>query len=180
MRKLRNNRLLNNRFLNNRFLQLSVAVLLSVTAIVLLSPMNQQWLDWYLGFNNKLLKLGIDLARVGLIALLLAGLLSPFEALGWWAGWYGDGIETHITCKVPDSLSAANSHSPQSSRVAPRRYIVYLDGISQSCANYPQRVQNFLDTLEASLPPDMVFIQDIMAYSALNRPLTAERPFARF
>ena len=25
----------------------------------------------------------------------------------------------------------------------------------------------------------MVFIQDIMAYSALNRPLTIQRPFAR-
>lgn len=187
------------RVLNSRLLQLSMAVLLSVAAIVLLSPMNEQWLDWYLVFNNKLLKLVVDLARVGLIALLLAGLLSPFEALGWWAGWYGDGIETHITCKVPASLSApqasdrhasesnaSESNSPESNASGqngtgmPRRYIVYLDGISQSCANYPQRVQNFLDTLEASLPPDMVFIQDIMAYSALNRPLTSERPFSRF
>ena len=180
------------KLLNNRLLQFGIAVVLAVVAIVLLSPMNEQWLNWYLAFNNKLLKLVVDLARVGLIALLLAGLLSPFEALGWWAGWYGDGIETHITCKIPASLSASNSlighidnaaqteQATQTRRTVPQRYIVYLDGISQSCADYPQRVQNFLDTLEASLPPDMVFIQDIMAYSALNRPLTDGRPFATF
>jgi len=175
-------KLLNN-LLNNRALQFGTAVLLAVTAIVLLSPINEQWLNWYLAFNNKLLKLVVDLGRVGVISLLLAGLLSPFEALGWWAGWYGDGIETRITYKFPASLSAANTlggDSDQDAAVVPRRYVVYLDGISQSCANYPQRVQNFLDTLEASLPPDTVFIQDIMAYSALNRPLTSERPFASF
>ena len=188
---------------NYRLLQVSMAVLLAVTAIVLLSPMNEQWLNWYLAFNNKLLKLVVDLVRAGLIALLLSGLLSPFEALGWWAGWYGDGIETHIACKVPAALSAVNADMHADMNVdmhvgaiavadgdeggakaarsnVPRRYVIYLDGISQSCANYPKRVQNFLDTVEANLPPDTVFIQDIMAYSALNRPLTAERPFASF
>ena len=163
--------------MRNRLIKLSCVVLLAVGVIVLLSPINQQWLDWYLSFNSKLISAVVDLARVGLIALLIAGLLAPFEALGWWAGWYGDGIETHITCKFPPQLSAPTS---ESAPVRPSRYIVYLDGISQSSADYPQRVQNFLDTLSASLPPDMVFIQDIMAYSALNRPLTIQRPFATF
>ena len=166
--------------MNSRLLKLSAVVFLAVGAIVLLSPANEQWLNWYLAFNSKLLKLVIDLLRVGLIALLLAGLLSPFEALGWWAGWYGDGIETHTAYDIPAQLSAYASESARPSVDAPSRYVVYLDGISQSCADYPKRVQNFLDTLEASLPPDMVFIQDIMAYSALNRPLTTQRPFARF
>lgn len=161
--------------MTSRLIKLSAAILLVVGVIVLLSPANEQWLHWYVAFNNKLLKLVIDLARVGLISLLIAGLLSPFEALGWWAGWYGDGIETHIPCKLPEQLSAAGGES-----APPCRYIVYLDGISQSSAGYPQRVQNFLDTLTAALPPDMVLIQDIMAYSALNRPLTAQRPFASF
>ncbi|MEM9091398.1 MAG: hypothetical protein AAGC93_22000 [Cyanobacteria bacterium P01_F01_bin.53] len=162
--------------MGRRLIKLCAVVLLAVGVIVLLSPMNERWLNWYLAFNSKLLKLIIDLARVGLIALLLAGLLSPFEALGWWAGWYGDGIETHITQKNPAQLSASDRSIP----LTPRRYIVYLDGISQSCADYPVRVQNFLDTFSATLPPDMVFIQDIMAYSALNRPLTDQRPFSRF
>ena len=171
--------------MRNRLIKLSCVVLLAVGAIILLSPVNEQWLDWYLIFNSKLLNAVLDLARVGLIALLIAGVLSPFEALGWWAGWYGDGIETSITCKFPkqlpaietdDSLAQPNQYPSQ----YPSRYIVYLDGISQSCADYPQRVQNFLDTLSASLPPDMVFIQDIMAYSALNRPLTIQRPFSKF
>ncbi|MGI8932469.1 MAG: hypothetical protein ACR2FS_00190 [Phormidesmis sp.] len=160
--------------MTRRLIQLSGVVLLTVGVIVLLSPANEQWLQWYLALNNKLLKLVVDLARVSLIALLLAGLLSPFEALGWWAGWYGDGIEMHIPCKR--SLSPHHQHSP----VTPSRYVIYLDGISQSCADYPQRVQNFLDTLAAALPADMVFVQDILAYSALNRPLTMQRPFATF
>lgn len=180
--------------MNSRLLKLSAVILLAVGAIVLLSPANDQWLKWYLAFNSKLLGFVVDLARVSLIALLLAGLLSPFEALGWWAGWYGDGIETHISYRetgassdeisgeISDKLSgdlpaqlSASHHSPP-----PSRYIVYLDGISQSCADYPVRVQNFLDTLAAALPADMVFVQDILAYSALNRPLTIQRPFSGF
>ncbi len=167
--------------MNSRLIKLSAVIFLTVGAIVLLSPINDQWLKWYLAFNSKLLGFVVDLARVSLIALLLAGLLSPFEALGWWAGWYGDGIETHITQKegdlsgdLPAQLSA-NHHSPP-----PSRYVIYLDGISQSCADYPVRVQNFLDTLAAALPPDIAFVQDILAYSALNRPLTIQRPFASF
>lgn len=172
--------------MGSRIIKLGAVVLLAVGAIVLLSPMNDRWLQWYLVFNSKLLSAVVDLARVGLIALLIAGLLSPFEALGWWAGWYGDGIETHITCKFPEQLSAppaaVGSPSAKASApsVKPSRYVIYLDGISQSCADYPERVQNFLDTLSAALPQDMVFVQDIMAYSALNRPLTIQRPFATF
>ena len=128
--------------MNNRLVKLSAVILLAVGVIVLLSPINGQWLSWYLIFNSKLLKLVVDLVRVSLIALLMAGLLSPFESLGWWAGWYGDGIETHISCQpaipLPMQLSASNAYAPK-----PSRYIIYLDGISQSCADYPKRVQNF-------------------------------------
>ncbi|MEO1622572.1 MAG: hypothetical protein AAFU53_16255 [Cyanobacteria bacterium J06632_3] len=188
--------------MHRRLIKLTAVVFLAVGVIVLLSPMNQQWLQWYLAFNSKLLRFIVDMARVGLIALVLAGLMAPFESLGWWAGWYGDGIETHITYKVPPTLSSPSSHedeseyrreqksseqktseqktSEQKGNAQPSRYIVYLDGISQSCADYPKRVQNFLDTLASALPEDMVFIQDIMAYSALNRPLTMQRPFATF
>lgn len=167
--------------MRNRFIKLGIVILMAVGIIVLLSPMNEQWLNWYLAFNSKLLKVVLDLVRVGLIALLIAGLLSPFEALGWWAGWYGDGIETHITYKLPEYLSAANAKQKRAPKTqTPSRYIIYLDGISQSCADYPARVQNFLDTFSAAIPDDVVFIQDIMAYSALNRPLTGQRPFAKF
>ncbi len=168
--------------MNRRLLSLSGIVLLAVGSIVLLSPINSRWLQWYLAFNNQLLGLVVDLARVSLIALLVAGLLSPFEALGWWAGWYGDGIETHIPCKVSDQLLSDPQGSGEGgsnrANTAPSRYLIYLDGISQSCADYPIRVQNFLDELAAALPPDIVLVQDILAYSALNRPLTAQRPFS--
>jgi len=163
--------------MRNRVVKLSAIIFLAVGAIVLLSPINEQWLQWYLAFNSKLLRVVVDLARVSLIALLIAGLLSPFEALGWWAGWYGDGIEIKSPYKLPEQLSAPTASSPAET---PSRYVIYLDGISQSSADYPERVRNFLDTLAAALPTDMVFIQDIMAYSALNRPLTVQRPFASF
>jgi hypothetical protein len=161
--------------MNSRFIKLIAVVALTLGAIVLLSPFNHQWMQGSFVLNGRFFKPVVDLARVSLIALMISGLLSPFEALGWWAGWYGDGIETHITCKIPAQLSA---HPEEA--VSPSRFVIYLDGISQSCANYPKRVQNFLDNLEATLPPNMVLIQDIMAYSALNRPLTMQRPFSRF
>ncbi len=163
--------------MSRRLLSLSGIVLLAVGAIVLLSPINNSWLQWYLAFNNQLLGLVVDLARVSMIALLVAGLLSPFESLGWWAGWYGDGIETHIPCKISDQHQVDGRGSDRSN-TPPSRYLIYLDGISQSCADYPVRVQNFLDELAAVLPPDIVLVQDILAYSALNRPLTAQRPFS--
>lgn len=146
---------------------------------MLLSPVNERWLNWYLTFNSSFLRLLVDLLRVSAIALLIAGLLSPFEALGWWAGWYGDGIETHIETQLPAYLSAPLCDISADGR-SPSRYIIYLDGISQSSEDYPIRVQNFLDTVSAALPENMVFIQNIMAYSALNRPLTAQRPFGAF
>ncbi len=162
-----------------RTIKYGLAILLAVGAIVLLSPANERWLNWYLTFNSSFLSLVVDLLRVSAIALLIAGLLSPFEALGWWAGWYGDGIETRVDIQLPAYLSApvcdigANGESPS-------QYMVYLDGISQSSEDYPARVQNFLDTLSAALPENTVFIRDIVAYSALNRHLTGQRPFAAF
>lgn len=172
-------------------IKLCAAIFLAIGAIVLLSPANDQWPEWYLIFNSKLLGFVLDLIRVGLIALVLAGLLSPFESLGWWAGWYGDGIETHMfpssqarsSSQILDPYVSSTYHyayETPSSHPVPQRYVIYLDGISQSCADYPKRVQTFLDTVEATLPEEMVFIQDIMAYSALNRPLTSQRPFASF
>ncbi len=167
--------------MRRHLIKLCAAIFLAVGTIILLSPVNDQWLQWYLAFNSKLFRFSFDLIRVSLIALVLAGLLSPFESLGWWAGWYGDGIETHIL-PIPPTLSSPLSTFPtsrtQEKRPTPQRYVIYLDGISQSCADYPKRVQNFLDTLEAALPSTMIFVQDIMAYSALNRPLTIQRPFA--
>ena len=179
--------------MRRRLLKLSAVVLLAVGLIVLLSPVNNQWVQWYLVVNSKVLRFIVDMARVVLIALVIAGLLAPFESLGWWAGWYGDGIETRITCKLPATLSSpshplglSSAAAVSSSQLAaqkatePIRYVIYLDGISQSSVDYPARVQNFLDTLAAALPDNMVFIQDILAYSALNRPLTGQRPFASF
>ncbi|WP_235299835.1 hypothetical protein [Synechococcus sp. GFB01] len=32
----------------------------------------------------------VDLIGIGLVLFLIAAFLAPLEALGWWAGWFGD------------------------------------------------------------------------------------------
>ena len=57
------------------------------------------------------------LAAMAALALLLAGALSPLEALGWWAGWYGRRPEDQVVAPPRDQGSP------------PRRFVVFLSGI---------------------------------------------------
>jgi hypothetical protein len=117
-------------------------------------------------------RLSLDLLGIGLIAFVIAALLSPLEALGWWAGWYGDPVKIR---DVPKSTETQVTVEGQISR-----YIVYLDGIGQSEYTYSPEAEEFLQKLEAALP-DMVLIQGIMPYSVLNRSLTSrDRRFSWF
>lgn len=113
-----------------------------------------------------------ELLWIGGLALVVAGLLAPLEALGWWAGWYGDPVQT-----LPplDDENPVNPEAP-----ALRRYIVYLDGINQSTADYQPAVAQYLTELEQCLPADMALLKGLMPYSVLNRSLTQGRPLAFF
>ncbi len=51
------------------------------------------------------------------------------------------------------------------------RYVVYLDGISQSSSKYMPDVENFLDALAPRLPKRATLVRGVMAYSVMNRPL---------
>jgi predicted Abi (CAAX) family protease len=116
-------------------------------------------------------RLILDLLGIGLIALIIAALLSPLEALGWWAGWYGDRVKTtQFPGTVEDPVAADTKIG---------RYIVYLDGIGQSQYTYSPEAEEFLRKLGAALP-DMVLIRGIMPYSVLNRSLTSDRPLSWF
>lgn len=116
-------------------------------------------------------RLIVDLVEMGFVALIIAALLSPLEALGWWAGWYGDRVKTtQLPGTVEDQVAADTQIS---------RYIVYLDGIGQSEHTYSPEAEEFLRNLGESVP-DMVLIRGIMPYSVLNRSLTSDRPFAWF
>ncbi|MGL4375482.1 MAG: CAAX protease [Microcoleaceae cyanobacterium] len=113
----------------------------------------------------------LKLVSIGIVALLVAGLLSPLEALGWWAGWYGDRVDT----------SSSILQEPIAPDTSVSRYIIYLDGIGQANFTYLPEGEEFLDLLAQKLPDDIAIIRGLMPYSVLNRSLTSdERSFAWF
>jgi hypothetical protein len=117
-------------------------------------------------------RLPLDLIWIALIGAIVAGLLAPLETLGWWAGWYGDGIDV-------GEAERAQADEPAKGTGA-RRYVVYLDGIAQSSACYTPDIETFLDALQPELPADVRLIRGIMAYSVINRPLDDDPIFAAF
>ncbi len=117
-------------------------------------------------------KLTLSLIQIALLAILFAAFLAPLEALGWWAGWYGDEVDTTL---YPGTLI-----EPLPTNEDVSRYVVYLDGISQAQYEYLPEVERFLEALAADLPDDIVLITGIMPYSVLNRPLTEDRLLSFF
>jgi hypothetical protein len=116
------------------------------------------------------LRVGGDLVWVAIVATVVAAFLAPLETLGWFAGWYGDDVAT-----MPAIPGKAATPETQ-----PTRYVIYLDGISQSSSQYTPDVETFLDALEPELPAGMRLLRGIMAYSVVNRPLDDDPMYARF
>ena len=136
--------------------------------LVLLSPIRYWWFAWYRKLGE--IKLVFDLIWIGAITLVASALLAPVEALGWWAGWYGNPLDT-----TPNSKA---TQPPQQN--AAIRYVIYLDGISQSQFEYTPDIQDFFAALQPALTEEVVLVKEIMAYSVRNKPLTGERPLAFF
>ncbi|HTL89965.1 MAG TPA: CAAX protease [Leptolyngbya sp.] len=151
----------------------SYLALIGVTllTIVLLSPIHVWWVAGYEKFGG-IFQLAFNLIWIGIIALLAAALLAPWETLGWWAGWYGDRVDL--------TLDPEPQSQPTSAQTAINRYVVYLDGIGQSTREYLADSQAFVDGLERILPQDTRLIEGIIPYSVFNTPLTANRPLAFF
>ncbi|MEC4895336.1 MAG: hypothetical protein SAL07_10210 [Oscillatoria sp. PMC 1051.18] len=114
----------------------------------------------------------LNLLAIAGIAILFAALLSPVEALGWWAGWYGDSVKTNI-----DPGTLAKPLPPQT-QVA--RYVIYLDGIGQAESEYFPTVAQFISHLAAHLPDNILIIKGLITYSPMNRPLTKGRVLSFF
>lgn len=110
-----------------------------------------------------------------LIGLLLLGLfvwaaLSPFETLGWWAGWFGNEI-------YYDDLPADGL--VRTIRPGAKCYVVFLSGIGRvSGQTLSYREKEFLHRLSLALP-DAVIMDDIFPYSVNNLALTGQPLFAR-
>jgi predicted Abi (CAAX) family protease len=145
---------------------------LSVLLAAVLFPSVQAVLMPTVGLLLNTWQLVLSLLWIGLLAFIFAGLLSPLEALGWWAGWYGDAVKT---IERPGFVER-----PVTSTQSIDRYIVYLDGIGQATYSYLPDVEAFLDQLEARLPETMLLLRGIMPYSVLNRPLTEDRLLSFF
>jgi predicted Abi (CAAX) family protease len=145
--------------------------LLFVIVAMTLQPVRNSVFIWH----DNLPRWGrwfFDLVWIGMIAIIFAGLLAPLEALGWWAGWYGDAIDIHAPHR-----STVAQRGDRSARVI-TRYVVYLDGVGQSGETYTPDVAEFIQALQAVLPEDVEFLQGLMMYSVFNRPLNEDRPLA--
>ena len=142
----------------------------------LLRPIREFFFGWYEHLPS-FFRLLFNLVWISVIAIVFAGLLAPLETLGWWAGWYGDDLNTVVTGES-QTAPVSNPQSPNPNPQKVSRYIVYLDGIGQSGEEYTPDVEVFLSAFKAVLPQDMKFIQGLMMYSVLNKPLDEDRPLA--
>ncbi|MFM7449013.1 MAG: CAAX protease [Leptolyngbyaceae cyanobacterium] len=144
-----------------------------VAVLVLLRPIRDSLFGWYRNLHG-LFRLVFDIVWIAIVGMVFAGLLAPLETLGWWAGWFGDEVDTSSAIALATDRVAA----PGSAGKDVSRYIVYLDGIGQSGEEYTPDVEDFLNALRPSLPPDMALVQGLMMYSVLNKPLDEDRPLA--
>jgi len=147
-------------------------ILLFIIFFILLRPVRDNLFGWHDNLP-RWGRLVFDLTWIGIVALFFSGLLAPLETLGWWAGWYGDEVETHHNVSTDSSLSPLNQNEQNVTR-----YAVYLDGVGQSGEAYTPDVVDFIEALQPVLPEDVVFVQGLMMYSVRNQPLVENRPLA--
>ena len=154
------------RSLNRQLSGLAILASVTFVAVVLLSPIRYWWFGWYSDLG-EVFKLIFNLVWIGIIALVSAALIAPLEALGWWAGWYGDSENPPVS-----------KATKQNTKDWVTRYVIYLDGISQSKFEFTPDIQDFFAALEPALPQDVELIKEIMVYSVRDKPLTANRPLS--
>lgn len=109
------------------------------------------------------------------LAVVLALLLAPVEAMRWWAT---QGIrEAHVTAAalrdIRRTLEDRRGGEPAADRY--RCYIVYLSGVGAvSERASPIGEQPLLDALQEAMP-DTLLISDVYPYSPANRTLVTGR-----
>ena len=120
-------------------------------------------LDWGVVALARTVRLLLQLVLICLAALLFSTLLTPLEALSWWAGWR----EAEV---LNPGLPVRSL--PRDSPIT--RYIAYLDGISQGSHLYMLPVERFLTCLAEALPDTMLVVKGIIPYSVANQPLSQQ------
>ncbi|MBF2003825.1 MAG: CAAX protease [Synechococcales cyanobacterium M58_A2018_015] len=142
-------------------------ILLFIVVALLLEPIRVNLLGWH-GNLPRPVRWIVDLIWIGVVGVIFAGLLAPLETLGWWAGWYGEDIDTRYAPPAAPPLA-------RSSEELPNRYVVYVDGVGQSGEAYTPDVVDFVEALQQVLPADIEFVQGLMMYSVINKPLDQDR-----
>ena len=151
-------------------LALAAMLALGYVCALALAPMHDVLFGWQARLPAAV-QLPLNLLWIGVIGILVAGFMAPLETLGWWAGWYGDRLDT--------SAPSTDASAPAGD-TAVSRYVVYLDGISQSGARYLPDVEAFLDALVPRLPEGTRLVRGVMTYSVINRPLDEDPIFSWF
>ncbi len=118
------------------------------------------------------------LPLVALIIFLFWASLTPFETLGWWAGWFGNAIYHDTT--ITDAESEVEAAIPRLPLVQPSSaFVLFLSGIGRvSGQTLSYREQGFLDRLRSQMPGAVV-LDNIFPYSVNNLALTGQPIFAR-
>lgn len=128
---------------------------------------SQGWLTVLMGSLSRTARLTLNLVGISLIALFVSILLTPLEALSWWAGWTeAEPLKPGVPLRLPNPDTEIT------------RYVIYLDGINQGSYSYLPEVDQFLAELGDTLPDSILVVRGIMPYSASNRPLSEDHPLA--
>ncbi|HMR65073.1 MAG TPA: CAAX protease [Anaerolineae bacterium] len=113
-----------------------------------------------------------NLLFLGLVLVIMMALVSPFEALGWWAGWNERQLETDPLDQLPPLETEAQPDADH--------HVVYLTGIGGFSGTWlGDREALFLDLLAARLPGPSVMVRDVFPFSVSNNPLNGERLLSR-
>jgi len=163
--------------LARRYRWLLPALLLAALLLVGVGPSLQlAWIALHSSFG-----LALDLALIGGLLFLVAALMAPFEALGWWAGWFGDDPAPRRSGELlsGEGPGPGPGVSP-GSRPEIERWVVYLDGIGQASDRALPEGEDFLRRLAAALPERIAILRGIVPYSVLNLPMTEGRWLAGF
>jgi pimeloyl-ACP methyl ester carboxylesterase len=110
---------------------------------------------------------------ISAVALLfITAALAPFESLGWWAGWYGDGKAP----PTPDSLPKRAVSATESPN---QHFLVYLSGIGAMDARAIPQEEIDWGLMAIKRLPETTVVVDVYPYSVTNVGLTNERLFTR-
>src|SRR2546423_1605227 len=104
------------------------------------------------------------------LAILVAA-LSPFESLGWWAGWFGHPAGKKISVPVQEPTETQRTEETA-------HYLVYLSGIGAISGDYLEPTEiELCDELAARFPGTVV-VKNVFPYAMNNRGLTGHRIFS--